>query len=356
MTPLTINTEPGRLVYDATYLPRPDFWPPELPWNGQGLRSGPGYRYGPALVRTGANQLHLWSCSEGDNSFADYIRYRYSANGGSNWTDDVIALAPTFGSADGWAVCDPNVIKIGTYYYMAYTATSSPTGGGRNNQIFLARSTQLASGYQKWNGTGWGGNPAPIVRYSGAGLAWGVGEPNMVLRGNTLFLYYTEDLGVPRTRVATVDVSSSTWPRSLVQRGYAIANRDPSEDQTDVKYLPEVNRFIALGVGNRFTNTSYVHAWQSSNGLTFQPLNSDVLRSHLQVQAHNLGLSGNFSGHSLMGTKEYIAYAYTAADGGQGVWNTWLNPVTINGAGFTESIRQVNNPNAMSGIIQYLMD
>ena len=162
LEPLSFATEKGRLIYNATYLPRPDFLPENFPWNGTGLRSGPGYRYGPAIVREGRNRLHFWSCSEGNANVADYIRYRYSINGGVTWTEDTIALAPSIGTADGWAICDTSVIKIGAYYYMAYTATDSPRGAGLNNQLFLARSTQVASGYQKWNGSGWGGNPAPV--------------------------------------------------------------------------------------------------------------------------------------------------------------------------------------------------
>jgi len=331
--PLTLTPAKGRLIYDATYLPRPDFWPDDFPWDGTGLRSGVGYRYGPTIIREGRNKLHFWACSEGNANVADYIRYRYSSNGGVTWTDDVIALAPSIGTADGWAICDPSVVKIGAYYYLAYTATDSPNGAGLNNQIFLARSTRVASGYQKWNGSGWGGDPAPIISFSGNSNAWGVGEPSLVVKGNTLFLYYTEDNGIPRTRVATTSIKLSNWPSKFRNRGYAITDRDSGEDQTDVKYLPEIDRFIALGVGQRFTTNSYVHVWESTDGFNFKPLVKDVIRSQLKVNAHNLGMSGNFLGHAEMGSKEFIAYAYTAADGSFGVWNSWLNPISLTGAG-----------------------
>ena len=331
--PLMLTPEKGRLIYDATYLPRPDFWPEGFPWDGTGLRSGVGYRYGPAIIREGRNKLHFWACSEGNANVADYIRYRYSDNGGITWTDDVIALAPSIGTADGWAICDPSVVKIGNYYYMAYTATDSPTGAGLNNHVFLARSTRVASGYQKWNGSGWGGAPKAIIRFSGNSNAWGLGEPSMIVKGNTLFLYYTENNGTPRTRVATVSINQSNWPARLRLRGYAISNRDSGEDQTDVKYIPEINRFIALGIGQRFTTNSYIHAWESTDGFNFKPLVKDVIRSQLKVNAHNLGMSGNFLGHAEMGSKEFVAYAYTAADGSFGVWNSWLNPISLTGAG-----------------------
>lgn len=349
--PLSLEVQQGQLIYNATYRPRPDFWPDNFPWDGTGLRSGVGYRYGPSIIREGRNSLHFWACSEGNANVADYIRYRYSSNGGNSWTTDVIALAPSIGTADGWAICDPNVVKIGTYYYMAYTATDSPAGAGLNNQIFLARSTKVASGFKKWNGTGWGGNPKPIIAYSGNPKNWGLGEPNMVIKGNTLFLYYTENTGRPRTRVATAAINQGNWPARLVQRGYAIANRDAAEDQTDVKYLPEINRFIALGVGQRFTAQSYIHAWESSDGFNFKPLAKDVIRSNLQVNAHNLGMSGNFLGHAEMGRKEFVSYAYTAADGSFGVWNNWLNPITLKGAG-----AKPKNNITIAPMVQLLLD
>lgn len=332
---LKLTTHPGRIIHDATYLPRPDYWPEEFPWDGEGLNDKTSYRYGPALIRYNSQSLHFWACSEGDSGVADYIRYKHSINGGQTWSDENIALAPTIGSQDGWAICDPNVIRVGGYYYLAYTATSSSYGAGLNNHIFVARSRQPNKNYAKWNGSGWGGNPEPILRYSGIPNKWGLGEPNMVVKNSTLFLYYTENEGVPKTRVATAPVNNPNWPAMLSQKGYAIENRDWAEDQTDVKYLPEVNRFIATATANRFSKNSYVHVWQSNDGLRFQPIRNDRITQYLQPTAHNLGMSGNYLGHAQMGRHEFIAYGYTGPDGEWGRWNTWLNPITITGAGWT---------------------
>lgn len=324
------------MIHDATYLPRPDYWPEDWPWDGEGLNTKTSYRYGPALIRYNTQSLHFWACSEGDSGVADYIRYKHSSDGGINWSDESIALAPTIGSEDGWAVCDPNVIKIGNYFYMAYTATNKSFGAGLNNHVFVARSTQPDNNYKKWNGSGWGGNPVPVIRYTGIRNKWGLGEPNMVVKGSTLYLYYTEDQGVAKTRVATAPAGDANWPAKLAQKGYAIENRNWAEDQTDVKYLPQVNRFIATATANRFSVNSYVHVWQSTDGLRFQVISNDRVKENLQTTAHNLGMSGNFLGHAQMGKKEYIAYSYTGPGGEWGRWNTWLNQVTISGAGWSE--------------------
>ena len=367
---LAMSAQAGRMIHDATFLPQPDYWPTDWPWDGEGLNTKTSYRYGPALVRSGTQSLHFWACSEGDSGVADYIRYKYTPDGGKTWHDgpnnrydadnpydpdkanETIALAPTIGSEDGWAVCDPHVIKVGSYYYMAYTATDNAYGAGLNNHVFVARSTQPHKNYQKWNGSGWGGNPKPVLRYTGITNKWGLGEPNMVVKGTTLYLYYTEDQGVAKTRVATTSITDVNWPAKLAQRGYAIEKRNWAEDQTDVKYLPQVNRFIATATANRFSANSYVHVWQSTDGLRFSPVSNDRVKTNLQITAHNLGMSGNFLGHAQMGNSEYIAYGYTGPDGEWGRWNTWLNKVNITGAGW---IPTKDKPN-LNSILMLILD
>lgn len=351
---IALSAHAGKLIHDATYLPRPDYWPSDWHWDGTGLNTKTSYRYGPSLIRYNKNSLHFWACSEGDSGVADYIRYKHSTDGGSNWSNETIALSPTVGSDDGWAVCDPNVIKIGRHFYMAYTATDSSLGAGLNNQVFVARSTRPDSNFEKWNGNGWGGNPAPVIRYTGITNKWGIGEPNMVVKGTTLFLYYTEDQGVAKTRVATAPATDSNWPAGLKQKGYAIENRNWAEDQTDVKYLPQVNRFIATATANRFSSKSYVHVWQSADGYRFRPVSNDRVKENLQPTAHNLGMSGNFLGHAQMGSHEYIAYAYTGPEGGWGRWNTWLNPVSITGAGWSEP--KINTASNLRPVLMLILD
>lgn len=337
---LQLAAEPGYLIHDATYLPQPDWWPDEWEWNGTGLNSDASYRYGASMIRYDDNHLHFWSCSEGDGdlNIADYIRYRHSNDGGRTWSDDQLVLAPSIGTDDGWAVCDPNVVRFGGYYYLAYTATNDSLSGGLNNQIFVARSINPNGPYAKWDGNGWTGNPKAIIDYNGTINQWGYGEPNMVVVNNTLYLYFTDGEGATKTRVATANANSTDWPNTLVQQGYAIPIRDPDEDQTDIKYLPEVDLFIATAIGARFTSQSYVHLWWSADGLKFEPVNNDVVSINIKSTAHNLSMSGNELGHAEMGRKEFISYSYTGPDGSWGLWNAWLNPVDISGAGWVAII------------------
>jgi len=299
---LLVSPKQGWLIHDATYLEQPDWWPDILEWDGTGLNDDPSYRYGASMIRYDDNKLHFWSCSEGNGALniADYIRYRHSSNGGRTWSVDEIVLEPTIGTDDGWAVCDPNVVKIGSYYYMAYTATNDSNNFGLNNQIFVARSLQATGPFIKWDGSGWSGNSAKaIINYNGPRDRWGYGEPNMVVVGDV-------------------------------------------QDQTDIKYVPELNLFIATAIGNRFTENSYVHVWWSNDGLSFQPVNNDNITANIQATAHNIAMSGDESGHIQMGNKEFLAYSYTGPDGEWGLWNTWLNPIEISGAGWVPPSPTIN--------------
>ena len=337
---LILSAKQGQLIHDATYLVQPDWWPDELEWNGEGLNDETSYRYGASMIRYNNNHLHFWSCSEGngDIGIADYIRYRHSSNGGLNWSEDQIVLAPSVGTNDGWAVCDPNVVKFGGFYYLAYTATNDSNNFGLNNHIFVARSRQPTGPFVKWDGNGWSGqSPQAIIRYTVPSDRWGYGEPNMVVVDDTLYLYYTDGETSGRTRVAMANANSTNWPNTLTQHGFAIPIRDNAEDQTDIKYLPEVNLFIATAIGNRFTQDSYVHVWWSADGLTFQPVNNDNVRTNIQPTAHNLAMSGDERGHAQMGDGEFISYSYTGPDGEWGLWNTWLNPIRITGAGWSQN-------------------
>lgn len=78
-----------------------------------------------------------------------------------------------------------------------------------------------------------------------------------------------------------------------------------------------------------------MHVWWSADGLSFQPIDNDNIVTNIQPTAHNLSMSGNELGHAEMGANEFISYSYTGSDGKWGLWNAWLNPIQISGAGWT---------------------
>jgi hypothetical protein len=288
-----------------------------------------GWRYGPSIIEDSAG-IHIYTCSPGTGGAWDYIRYTTSTDGGVTWSPDQIVLQPTPGSADTYSTCDPSVVAFGGYYYLAYTSTTDSRG--TNNNVFVARSTSMTGPFDKWNGTGWGGSPAPIISYSGPTYDYGAGEPSLVVVGSTLYVFYswnsadpTTGTPIQQTRLSTVSTSSANWPSGLAYQGVAITKRfDQGTDSDDVKWVPSWGKFIAVNTAQRFGPSSYVQAWESTTGLNFSPANFDS--SNLKKYLHNDGLSGDSSGNLNPATQNYIGYAYGST---WGSWSSSLDPVTL---------------------------
>ena len=300
------------------------------------------YHYGPSIIMESANNIHMWTCSKSTGIGWDVLRYRHSVDGGRSWTADVIALAPSANSLDQLSTCDPGVIKIGNYFYIGYTSTTNDKG--TQNSVFVARSLYPNGPFDKWNGSSWGGNPQPIRTYPGDPSYYGYGEPSFVLLGKKLFVYYSDDQAVQFTNIATVDDATvSDWPAHLVDRGHAIARTRPDQDSADVKYVDSLSSFVAVTTADRFSPNATVAAYQSKDGLTFVPI--PYLGARLQVDAHNIGMSGDASGHLSVFVPNFVAYGYSPHGPGTGssvppgcgvnawgCWPTFLDPITFGSA------------------------
>ncbi len=290
--------------------------------------TGGAYRYGPSMIEDSTG-LHVYTCSPGSNGAWDYIRYKTSTDGGQTWGPESIVLEPTPNSADKYSTCDPGIIYFGGYYYLGYTSTTDSRG--TNNDVFVARSTSQTGPFDKWNGSGWGGNPQPFITFNGLTYDYGAGEPSFVVLGSTLYIYYTwsshDSNGNPilQTRVATASTSNANWPGSITYQGVAISKRpDQAADSDDVKYVDAYSEFVAVNTIRRFTAKSYIQLWVSSDGIHFSP--ASMGRDNLMPFLHNDGLSGDASGHINISQTNYVGYA---AGSQWADWNTYLNPITF---------------------------
>ena len=256
----------------------------------------------------------------------DKIVYMHSADGGKTWSDEVPSLLPTEGSRDALSCCDPGAACWGGYYYIGYTSTEDKTG--RCNHVYIARSKSPQGPWEKWDGSGWGGNPQPAVTYNGTISGFGAGEPCIVVLDRTVYLYYSwNEWNTTTTRVSTAPADDECWPAALESKGTVIDKTDmEASDHTDVKYVERSGKFIAIHAVNRDTDDSYIQIWESEDGISFTK--AGKVSGELCKGIINAGMSGNAEGHVLPDTDQYLCYAHSDAPRTWGQWATWWSPLT----------------------------
>ncbi len=276
-----------------------------------------GYRYGPSMILNEDGSMDLWSAANGTYGYWDVITYSRLYQEGTRRTKETVAVKPTAGSRDALSTCDPGAIKFGGWYYVGYTSTMDERG--LDNDVYISRSRTPQGPYEKWNGSGWGGDPVPLVDYDGEPDNAGAMEPSFVLMGDTLFIYFNWNNAC---RVVTADATKENWPATLKIHGDAVP---PDQgDSKDVKYIDEFGRFVAVFTTQRFTDDSYVSVWESFDGLVFRP--AGFVKVNTAKKLHNCGISGRSGGHICAGDPVYLSYAYGP---GWGTWATRMHKVAL---------------------------
>lgn len=293
----------------------------------QPVKGRGGYRYGPSMILNSDGSLDVWSAANGPGDIIDIVGYKRWSPGFEKSTKEVVALKPTPESLDERWTCDPGVIKFGGWYYIGYTTTADSRG--TDNDVCVARSRNPEGPFtEKWTGNSWGVEPQPLVEYTDNPDCFGAGEPSFVLLGDTLYIYYSwnNDRGTT-TRVATADAKDENWPATLQFHGECIPPKNGG-DSSDVKYIDEFGRFVAVFTEKRFSDESYVAVWESFDGLSFRP--SGFVKANTAKKLHNCGISGRADGHIGKGDPVYLSYAYGGAgDGDLGNWATRIHKVTL---------------------------
>ncbi|MBQ7500378.1 MAG: hypothetical protein IJT91_05755 [Clostridia bacterium] len=275
---------------------------------------GYGYRYGPSIMVTENDTVNAWYSSLGAFGQADFILHNSSSDGGHTWTDEDCALMPTADSWDSFSCCDPCAVYFGGYYYIAYTSTIDTKG--YCNSAFVARCDTIDGTYEKWNGSGWGGNsPMPFIRWDGIQQCWGIGEVSFVVMDDTLYIYYTmRDLERNYACLATADVNNENWPGELEYHGMAV-DMDDEESGVEFRYVDEYESFIAVSVASVRSKDSYLIVYTSQDGENYTA--TQRLTQGMHSFAHNPGLSGDERGHITDASNVLLGYAYGDE------WGTW---------------------------------
>lgn len=280
------------------------------------------YRYGPSIMRYDDGSMDAWFSAPGNSGNQwDWITYRHSEDG-INWSEEKTVLKPTPGSKDQCSVCDPGVIYLNGYYYLGYTATDYYAGKGTYNMAFVARSKDPDGPFEKWNGSGWGGDPEPIIFYDGGQDNWGIGEISFVVKDEDLFIYYSYiDVRDMYLGLCKADMTDN-WPATIRNKGAVLYRTD--HDSVEVLYDKKTNSFLAFTIEGRLMEGSKLTVYESSNGKDFQPAAS--VKEGIEDYAHNLGVSKNPQGWIDSDDELLIGYAY-GKDWGR--WNALFQHIRL---------------------------
>lgn len=295
------------------------------------------YRYSPSFMMDDAGGIDAWFASPADGvDEYDWITYKHSDDGGHTWSDEKVVLTPSPCTPDLLSVCDPDVFYYDGYYYMGYTATIDKNEKGLCNSVFIARSKRPDGPYEKWNGSGWGGSPVPIIYFDGIAIGWGCGEPSFVVVDDTLYIYSTRDsyspdsLRVRVTEIRTADIRDPMWPLKLDFKGYTVIRNDLIEDDSyvyddsdswDVVYLEESHKFVALSTNRRFKSDSSLLYYESDDGISFERVSE--INTNVITGCHNGAIMGDKHGHLRNSMPVILGYSYSGTDNENwGIWAT----------------------------------
>ena len=280
------------------------------------------YRYGPSILKNEDGSYDAWFSAPGNNNTEwDWITYRHSDDG-VNWSGEKTVLRPTPGSKDQCSVCDPGVIYFGGYYYMGYTSTDYYEGKGSSNSAFVARSEYPDGPFEKWNGSGWGGDPEPIIYYDGEPEGWGIGEISFVINGEDLCIYYTYyDMNGGYTGLYKADLVEN-WPETMRSKGPVLL-RD-YQDSLDVVYDDVLGVYFGFSVYQRMAINSCLIMYVSKDGKSFEE--ADTTKDMIENYSHNVGVAKNMYGHISSDEPILVGYAFGER---WGRWDTRFQYINI---------------------------
>ncbi len=312
----------------------------QLPGNGNG-----GWRYGPSYIYYGDGRVDAYFASGGDGGEWDRITHRSSTDDGATWGPEKIVVYPTPNSMDGHSCCDPDVVYFDGYYYIGYTSTLND--GGYCNNVFVARSKNPDGPFEKWNGSGWGGAPSPLLYFEQSYGYWGIGEPSMIELNGTLYIYYTYATPMKSfIMLATADATNENWPSTLTHHG---AVMEKKSDSVCVKFVEDWGKFITVTREDVLGNGNSIVVYESVDGLSFTLV--DAVRENTCSGMFSMGLSSRPSGRiRLSEDADRLRLAYAYGDSGWAAWNTRMHKVTLTQSDGNDLAAESGKPGLSVGI------
>lgn len=283
------------------------------------------YDYGPTIMKDG-NIYKMWWCGNPPTGEAgDHIYYANSSDG-YHWSTPQVVLKPTPNSYDGRHTCDPTVVKVGSTYYMYYTAIN----GTQSNAMFLATSTDGVT----WVKHPTNSAPEPILtsevdwKTIGYSHGYGVGESSVIYLNGRFYQFYlnsTSTFGSYGLMLAFSDdgehytVANNNQPVFATPKvsGWAMAAN------VDVKFIDKLGMFFLVIATDNMQGGIF---WSVSNdSFSWLPLNTSrtIVPPYTGICSHNPGLLGDVYGHSDLATIVY--YGAGVKTSASDCWNpaTW---------------------------------
>ena len=125
-------------------------------------------------------------------------------------------------------------------------------------------------------------------------------------------------------RDSIADATDENWPATMEYQGVAIDHTFESEDSSDVKYIEDCGKFVAINTVNRFSEDSSIGIYVSDDGLNFKI--SNFMKTNTSHCCHNAGISSRANGHILLEDDVFMVYAYGDI---WGLWATRMHKVDI---------------------------
>lgn len=224
------------------------------------------YAYAPSVVSANG-ELYFFTCHSHHDNQAYYIQddiYVHTKDGEKMilGNERVLDTRRTDLPWDGYNLCDPSVVQgnfkyngVPYKYALFYTGAGPYNFSGLNNQIGLAVSNQLDSGWVRY--------PHPIIPFStGHGSPqqnkyWGLGQPSAVkiAAGKVLLIFSAGEPDMAGEHRTTVDLSNFTDTQKPLITPYerlnpaglqSVIGADNYFTDVDIAFNPTSREFYAI--------------------------------------------------------------------------------------------------------------
>ena len=153
-------------------------------------RGQDAYDYAPSTMQEGGGYTTWW-CGTGDDGRFDRIYRARSSKVGGPWTGRREVLKGKGDRAfDGVHTCDPDVIRDERGYTMYYGGLGDTRGAAGTDDDFTAIGVATSPDGVHWTRQN-GGRPIISAARTGYGVAYGAGQPSVVLTAGWYTMIYT---------------------------------------------------------------------------------------------------------------------------------------------------------------------